>query len=387
MPPIPPFERFSDALEFIAAKGKDDRVVFVIDEFPYLAGADHSVPSVLQNSIDHNIKNTNIMMILCGSSMSFMEEQVLGYESPLYGRRTQQYRILPFDYYEAGRWFPEYSNEEKALAHSVTGGIPAYLSKIDPSVNIEKNIERMFFKRNSYLFEEPSNLLKQELREPAVYNSILSAIADGVSKLNEISNRTKETSSKCSLYLDRLMSLGIVSKETPINEKESTKKTVYRIKDGMFRFWFKYVRENLAEIHQYGSEGMYDRAVRPTINGFMGMTFEDMSREYLLRNSKQMGFRIGKIGKWWGPNPRTKRQEEIDVVAVSPNEDRWMFCECKYTSEKVGTDVLEELVRRSETLNIENRSFCLFSRSGFTDKLIASRPSDVTLIRIEDMYV
>ena len=382
--PIHPFERFSDALNFISSKG--EHFVFVIDEYPYLAKADPSVSSALQNAVDHNLRHKNIMIILCGSSMSFMEEQVLGYESPLFGRRTQQYLILPFDYHESGKWFPDYSNEDKALMYSVTGGIPAYLAKMDPSVKAEKNIERMFFKKNSYLFEEPSNLIKQELREPAVYNSILAAIADGNSKLNDISNRMKETSGKCSLYLSRLINLGIVSKETPINE-ESTKRTVYRIKDGMFRFWFRYVRENLTEIHIRRSEGLYEEAVAPTISQFMGMTFEDMCREYILRNSEKIRFRIGKIGKWWGPDPSTRTQEEIDLIAVSPKEDRWMFCECKYTSEKIGTDVFEDLVRRSELVtDVRDRTFCLFSKSGFTERLKERIPENVRLIGIDDMY-
>ena len=386
MPRIPTFERFSDALDFIAAKG-NERIVFVIDEFPYLANADRSVSSVIQNAIDHVMKHTRIMMILCGSSMSFMEEQVLGYNSPLYGRRTQQYRIMPFDYYDSGRWFPHYSDEDKALAYSVTGGIPAYLAKMDPSVGIGKNIENLFFKRNSYLFEEPSNLLKQELREPMVYNSIIAAIADGASKVGEISDRVREATGKCSIYLDRLITMGIIAKETPVTENESTRKTTYRITDGMFRFWFKFVRENMVEIHNHRSEGLYNDVVKPAINQYMGSTFEDMCKEYILRNSRRMEFRIGRMGRWWGPDPETKKQEEVDIVAVSPKKDGWMFCECKYTSEKVGMDVLEELMRRSALItDVKNRSFSLFSKSGFTDNLIGKKLDNVNLISLKDMY-
>jgi Predicted ATPase (AAA+ superfamily) len=386
MPAIPPFKRFSDALDFIAAKG-DERIVFVIDEYPYLANADPSVSSTLQHMIDHVLRYTKIMMILCGSSMSFMEYQVLGYNSPLFGRRTQQYKVLPFNYYESGKWFPEYSNEDKAIAYSATGGIPAYLAKMTSSVSIGKNIENTFFEMNSFLFEEPSNLLKQELREPAVYNSIITAIADGASKLSDISNKTKEAANKCLLYIDRLISLGIIAKETPITEKESARKTIYRIVDGMFRFWFKFVRENLAEIHLHGSEGLYDDNIKPKINQFMGLTFEDMSKEYIFRNYRKIGFKIGRIGKWWGGDPKTKKQEEIDIVAVSPQEDRWMFCECKYTTEKVGFDVLEDLKRRSELVTgNKDKLFFLFSKSGFTDSLVQQRPDNVRLVTLDDMY-
>ena len=116
------------------------------------------------------------MLILCGSSMSFMEQQVLGYKSPLYGRRTAQFKIQPFDYSASSEFVPRYSPEDKSLVYGITGGIPRYLELIDDTVPLSQNIVSQFFSTQGYLFEEPSNLLTQELRDAARYNSVIEAI-------------------------------------------------------------------------------------------------------------------------------------------------------------------------------------------------------------------
>ena len=123
------YKSFSDAFDKIKEMASSDRLIFVIDEFPYLAQAEISISSLLQNYLDHQFKNTKLFLILCGSSMSFMENQVLGYQSPLYGRYTAQFKIIPFDYFDTGKWFPKYSYEDKAIMYGITGGIPAYLEQ------------------------------------------------------------------------------------------------------------------------------------------------------------------------------------------------------------------------------------------------------------------
>ena len=173
------YRSFADALLRLEELAKEERLVFVIDEYPYLAQADKGISSLLQNFLDHQFKSTKLFLILCGSSMSFMENQVLGYQSPLYGRRTAQFKILPFDYFDTGKWFPEYSYEEKAIMYGVTGGIPMYLEQFSPNMTLKENLLENVFDKNATLFEEPSNLLKQELREPATYNAVITALASG----------------------------------------------------------------------------------------------------------------------------------------------------------------------------------------------------------------
>jgi len=173
----PVFNNFDSALSAVFELAQNERIIFVIDEFPYLAESFRGVSSLLQILIDHNKDKTKLMLILCGSSMSFMENQVLGHKSPLYGRRTAQFKILPFTFFEALPFLTKYKPTEKALLYGITGGVPEYINKINPKKDVRENIIDLFLTSSGYFFEEPSNLIKQELREPSTYNVIIEAIA------------------------------------------------------------------------------------------------------------------------------------------------------------------------------------------------------------------
>ena len=229
------YRSFTDAFIKIAELAKTQRLIWVIDEYPYLAQAERGISSLLQNFLDHQFRETGLFLILCGSSMSFMEKQVLGYQSPLYGRRTAQFKILPFDYVDTGKWFPEYSYSDRALVYGITGGIPMYLEQFSPELTIRENLLENLFDRNAVLLEEPSNLLKQELREPAVYNAVITAVASGKTKLSEIATTVGVETGLCAKYMTNLIALGIIKRETPVTEPNS-KRPVYLIEDQFFPF-------------------------------------------------------------------------------------------------------------------------------------------------------
>ena len=223
MDEAPVFRSYDAALDELTVLSADRRIVVVIDEYPYLAKAKPAISAMLQHVIDHKWKDSKMYLILCGSSMSFMENQVLGQESPLYGRRTGQFRIEPLDYRETAVFHPDLEAEENALIYGITGGVPHYINKLDVKDDIDEALLDNFFDRSSYLYEEPGNLLKQELREPATYNAIIKAIAEGASKLNDITTKVGEPSSVISKYLKTLIDLGIIKKETPVTEKPGKK--------------------------------------------------------------------------------------------------------------------------------------------------------------------
>ena len=239
-----------------------ERLIIVIDEYPYLATSYPAVSSMLQSHIDQCWKNSKLFLILCGSSMSFMEEQVLGYKSPLYGRRTAQFKIHPFTFFEARRMLLNFSEEAQAILYGITGGIPEYISRIDVNRSLDDNIVDLFFDESGRLFEEPVNLLKQELREPASYHSIISAIASGASRMNDISTKTGLETSGCSNQITSLISLGIIRKEIPITESSASRKTLYQLEDSMFLFWYRFVRPNISSITR--GDAAYIRAVSYT---------------------------------------------------------------------------------------------------------------------------
>ena len=303
----PEFQSYDAALDELTALSKESRIVFVIDEYPYLAKAKPAISAMLQHIIDHKWAESQMYLILCGSSMSFMESQVLGKESPLYGRRTGQFKIEALDYKETAVFHPNLSVEENSLIYGITGGVPHYINKLAVQDDLDEALLENLFDRSSYLFEEPENLLKQELREPAVYNSVITAIAEGASRLNEIATKVGIESGPCSKYVRTLMELGIVRKETPMLEKEG-KKTVYLLEDQFFRFWYRFVPQNITAIVSGRIERTYEKSVKSQLSDYMGLVFEKMCQAYLLRYAENLPFELSRIGQWWGSDPATRKQ-------------------------------------------------------------------------------
>lgn len=381
------YRSFSDALTKVCELSKEKRLVLVIDEYPYLAKAEPSISFLLQNYLDHQFKETQLFLILCGSSMSFMEHQVLGYQSPLYGRRTGQFKIQPFDYLDTGRWFPNYSNEEKAIIYGITGGVPLYLEQFSPDRTIRENLLDAVFDDNAMLFEEPSNLLKQELREPATYNAIISAIASGKTRLSEIAMTVGIDSGVCSKYIDNLISLGIVKRETPVTDPNS-KRPIYELNDLFFRFWYTFVPKNMAAIVSGRMEPIYENAVENRLSDYMGLVFERMCRDYVLYYDENLPIHLQSIGQWWGGNPATHKQAQIDIVALSADDSSAIIGLCKFRNEQMPFSELELIKEYADAMGgFDKYYYYLFSKSGFTDKLLREKDDvNLRLITLAEMY-
>jgi hypothetical protein len=379
------FSSFQAAFEYVFELAKSKRIILVIDEYPYVARASQSLASTLQLLIDKNKDTSKLFLILCGSSMSYMEDHVLAYKAPLYGRRTAQFKIKPFEFFEACRYFKKLSGEDKALAYGSVGGTPQYMMQLSNSLSIEDNIKNTYLNPASSIFEEPNNLLKQEVREPSIYNAVITAIATGSSKMNEISNKIGEDTSVCATYIKNLITLGIVKKETPYGEK-SSRKTIYTIEDNMFRFWYRFVPENTSVISRGAADLAYSR-IAPEISSYMGGVFEDICKQYLwkLLLEGKCAVNFSDIGRWWGTNPKTRSQEEIDIIGS--DKDSALFGECKWTNEKVDLGVLETLVERSALFHYNKTHFYLFAKTGFTKGCIdkANKMGNVTLVTYADI--
>ena len=362
----PVFQNFHDAFEYVFRKSLKKPLVLAVDEYPYLAKACPAVSSILQKLIDEYKDQSQLFLILCGSSMSFMEEQVLGYQSPLYGRRTAQLKILPFDFFEAREYFRHFSALDMAAVYGIVGGTPQYLLQMDDSLSLEENLKEHLLDPACYLFEEPGNLLKQEIREASSYNAVISAIAGGASRLSEIADKTGLESSACSGHLNKLMALGLIRKEAPFGQ-HSTRKTIYAVADPLFRFWYRFIPKYISLLQNGMVDPVCDR-IMAQLPQYMGPVFEDICKQWLWRQNRcgTLPFFFTSLGRWWGSDPRTKSEAEIDIVATGDEEDT-LFCECKWTQEAVDSGILTTLVTRSELIRSGRRHYMLFSRSGFTD--------------------
>lgn len=380
------FASFQAALEYVFQLAQKVRIILAIDEYPYVARASKSLASTLQMLIDKYKDNSKLMLLLCGSSMSYMEDHVLAYKAPLYGRRTAQIKLLPFTFEEACRCLSPMSGENLALMYGAFGGTPQYLLQINARQSVRDNIMNTYLNPASFLYEEPMNLLKQEVREPGIYTAIIAAIASGRSRMSEISGKVGENTNVCATYLKNLIALGIIQKETPYGEKES-RKSVYAIADNMFRFWYRFVLENNSLIARGAADLAYKR-IEPHLTAYMGKVFEEICKQHLwkrlLDGSSPVEF--NSLGRWWGNNPMTKSQAEIDIIGEQDKATA-LLGECKWTKEKVDLGVLTALIEKSRIFPYQKMHLFLFSKSGFTKGCIdrARELGNVALVTYKDI--
>ena len=380
------FQSFQAALEYVFKLSESERLILVIDEYPYVARSSKSLASTLQMLIDKYKDTSKMMLILCGSSMSYMEDNVLAYKAPLYGRRTAQMKILPFDFEESCRYLKNLSGEDKALIYGIVGGTPQYLIQMNDRLSVEDNIKNTYLNPISFLFEEPTNLLKQEVREPAIYTAIITAIATGASRMSEISTKVGEDTNVCTSYIKNLINLGIVQKENPYGEKNS-RKSIYSIEDNMFRFWYRFVLDNNSVIARGATDLVYKR-IEPHLSDYMGKVFEEICKQYLwkLLLSGKCPVEFNSLGRWWGNDPVEKKKTEIDIMGEQ-DKNTALFCECKWTNEKVDLGILETLIKRSKLFTYTDVHYYLFAKSGFTKGCIdkAKDMVNVKLVSYKDI--
>lgn len=390
----PVYNSFDDLFSQITNILKDNkRIVFVIDELPYLVKSDKSILSRLQHLIDHDWANSKLFLILCGSSISFMENNVLSGKSPLFGRRTMQLCIKPLTYIDSAKFNPNLSNNDKAIMYGITGGIPHYINKLACRKSIKESLLSNLFDSSSYLYEEPYNLLKQELREPGTYNSIITAIAKGESKLNKIAKSAHIERDVCNRYIKTLMEIQIVNKIEPIVDKNK-KKVQYVIDDNFFKFWYRFIPKNNNAIIMGTIKDIYDDVVGSYMSEYMGYIFEEMCKQYLMYHIKDLPFIPSNIGKWWG-NSVDNKSAELDIVCLGPKASnkkeskQFIIASCKYTNEKVGEDELELIKKYSLSFASKDDKcyYYIFSKSGFKNSLLnKEKIGEVKLISLDDLY-
>jgi hypothetical protein len=321
--------------------------------------------------------------------MGFMEKEVLGAKSPIFGRRTGQLHMKPFDYRTSIRFLEDFEEEDKLKLYGAFGGTALYLQQIQTGKSFEENIKKCFLKVTAYLYEEPLLLLRQEVQEPGTYSAIIEAIADGATKTNEIATKIGEEPAKCIKYINTLCELGIVYKETPFGEKASTRKTIYGISDFMFRFWYRYVFGNRTLLETGAASAVWERRILPNYSDYMGLVFEKVCQEYLCHKNSlgELPILFTNIGRWWGNDPKERKQVEIDLIAN--DRDSYIFCECKWRNEKLDLSVLDELRHRADIFNANRKHtwYYLFSKSGFTKAVCneAKTSANIVLVDLKEL--
>ncbi len=363
------FRDWEQFFRYIAEKSAKTRLILAIDEFPYLVNASRAISSIFQKGIDTYLGETQMFLILLGSSIGMMEREVLLSKAPLYGRRTGSLKVEELKFSALRYFFPKADLGKRAGIYSTFGTVPAYLELVDSKESVLDNIAGLILSRNTFLHNEVEFLLREELREPRDYYVILRAISQGKRKLSEIMNDTGFDKAHLSRYLDILRSLGFVEKEVPVTEKSPDKSRLglYRLHDRFFAFWFKYVLPNRGRL-ELGNEGYVLKQIKDTLDLHVSKSYESISREIFLDMVKRDEIPVTSLGRWWSKN------EEIDLVALDEESRTVWFGECKWSGRKVGTDVYQDLRRKSERVDWHkgkrNERFILCSRSGFTPAML-----------------
>ena len=379
------FSNFNQILERIFNYSIKKRIILVIDEYPYIAKSDKSFSSILQALIDKYEHKSKLYLILCGSSMSFMEKNVLSYKSPLYGRRTAQIKLKAFDFFDMRKYFNKMSAEDFAKTYGTVGGTPKYFLQFDKEFDYEKNLKKHFLDSSSFLFEETNNLLKQEVREEALYNSVVYAIAKGSTKISEIATKVGATIPICNATIKNLISLDLVEKISPYGEK-TKKKTLYKLKDNMFKFYYAFVLDNVSNIERDFSDTVYEY-IKTNIDNYMGKIFEQICMSYLWKLKRDNKIKFIDIGQWWGTNKSTRQEVEIDIMGKIDKE-KALFCECKWSNELVPLSVYEILLEKSKLFNYKYKDYYIFAKKGFTMALIkkSKELKNIHLVTYADMF-
>ena len=392
------FNTIEAIFDFIDKNIRDEKIILVIDELPYWAERDDALLSILQKYIDTVWNDKNLKIILCGSALSFMENKVLSEKSPLFGRRDSQIKLETFNYLDAAKFVPNYSNEDKAICYGITGGVAKYLSLIDSKKSIDANIVRLFFRTDGYLYDETRNLLTQEFSDISIVNNIVEQIASGVNTLNTIAGKIGEKEQTVLYSLDKLINVGLVEKKKCITEEKNKKKTQYVLIDYMFKFWYAFIPKATSVIEMGQGDVYYTKVVKPALHSFMGSVFEEMCKYYTLMRGieGEYGCFVTSVGTWWGVENVTDKNgnirtqsADIDVVALSEIDKKVVIGECKFKNEKIDKGIYETLLRRGKLLTAKYKisKYIFFSLSGYTDWFETLSDEDVLLLTLDSLYM
>ena len=380
------FDDWEAPLQELARRAREERLVVVLDEFPYLCNSTPGLPSLLQRFWDHHARESQLLLILCGSAISFMENEVLAERSPLFGRRTAQQELLPFGFREAAMFVPHYGLEDSLRVFGILGGMPMYLKRFSERVSVADNVQAHILRPQALLYEEPANLLRGELRDPGTYNSILDAIASGLTRSGEIAQRVGIAVTALGRYLSVLQELRLVRRVVSMGDRAPQKRSRgrYFLADNFLRFWYRFVLPHRSLLEVGEGRRVWQERIAPQLDEYMGRVFEDVCAEYIRCHGRERLSSLpdGPVGPFW------HRDSEIDLVWRS-EDGRYSCAECKWTRRLVGGRDLEELRRKAEALPPDWREglhFVLFSRRGFTKELTCRAAQEgVSLVGLEDL--
>lgn len=391
-----PLANWDAALAYFTRMGRAGQVLVVLDEYQYAAETDPGLASRLQRWWSREAVHLPIYLILCGSYVRFFVNNVL--TGPAYGRNTGALQLQPLGYREAALFFPGWSAEDKVRAFAVTGGLPHYLQQFDAARSLAWNIQHHVLRRGAVLYQEAELLVREELREPRLYYSILRAITQGCTRAGEIRARVLPEGARSDItpYLSTLRELGLVEYRQPV-VGGSVRRGIWQVVDPYLRFWFRFVLPYKALLdHTVDVARFYRATVQPALDHFVSApAFEELCRAWVMDQVDAGTIPlVNRVGAWWGPvpapvpgQPRRHIEAELEVVAAQ-GPDVVLAGEAKWSAEPAGFAVLNHL---REVLHHvpgagSGTQLALFARQ-FEPRLVAAAEAEgITLVPVPRLY-
>ena len=337
------------------------RIALCLDEFPYLAKNDPSLPSLLQKLID-NMPRRRFHLILCGSSQQTMQGMALDSTAPLYGRADEIIKIRPL---EAG-WLAPALNCSAAQAveeYAVWGGVPRYWELRKEEASLAEAIRNLILDRQGVLHEEPMRLFLDDMRESVQAYSIITLVGGGSNRLSEIAAKLSKPATHFSRPMENLVQLGYIKRDIPFGEREkNSKKGIYRIGEPFMNFYFSFVAPNISRL-ELGLIPQVHSAIEQRFALYVSREWERLCRDSLPK-APVAGISFDIASRWWGTGA-DKKPVEVDLVAESLDKKYLLIGECKWSRVTDAGRVLDELRRKAAMLPfVRNREVVpvLFAR-------------------------
>ena len=371
-------------LNYVFELSTREKMVLVLDEYPYLRESVKGMDSILQSLVDKYRKISKLTLIILGSYVEVMKS-LLEKENPLYGRVDVTIDLKQMDYYESSLFYPNYSAEDKVRIYSVFGGIPYYNRLVDDAKSVEENIIELIASPGARLENEVSSYLRSELSKMVNANEVFEALSRGYSKYNDILSQSHVSSGPTLVdVLDKLIKMEVVEKTAPINDSSNRKKTSYRISDNLSLFYYRYVFKYSSQMKIMNSETFYKKYIEKDFEEYyVPHMFENVCRQYLIRENRAGRIEpvIERIGKYYYDDPKNRTNGEFDIV--TEDEKGYGFYEVKFRKKQVSNEVIDEEISQVEATGLNCYKYVFFSRSGFN----YDGRDNVRLINLSDIFV
>lgn len=381
--PTPAFKDMEQLLQFLFKRSKQEPLILVLDEYPYLRENAKGLDSILQSVIDSNKDTSHMKLIICGSYVDTMKA-LLARQNPMYGRIDLTISLKPMDYYDSALFYPSFSDEDKVRLFSVFGGIPYYNRLIDFKKSIRENVIDLIASPGARLENEISMYLNSEISKITNANEVFEALAKGFSRYKDLLDQSNVSSGPALVdILDKLIRMDVVAKEAPINNENNRKKSGYFISDNLSLFYYKYIFRNISRMNIMDPDVFYDKYIADDFETkYVPKIFETICKQYLIRRNRKglMEEPFEKIGKYYYDDPVEKKNGKFDIVT---QDDRgYIFYKAKFRKDPVTESMVQNEIRQVTQTGLNCYKYGFFSRSGF----LCDQEENQILIELKELY-